>query len=419
MDSMSVLRSRVTARVLVVDDEPFMLKLLQLSLRQLGFTRTTTCDSGYRALHELDNPQGPPDLILLDLNMPKMDGVEFLRRLVERRYAGAVILVSGEDEQLLQSVERLVLEHRINSLGHLQKPFKPEALAARIETWAPAGGVGRQVKGTPYCVDDVRAAIANRQLVNYYQPVVAANSGELVSIESLVRWRHPEGRIVYPDQFIGVAEANGLIGDLTKIVLAAALAQATAWRDAGLALRMAVNVSVESLSRLGFPDLVTNYAAAAGVSPDSVVLEVTESRLIASPANTLDVLNRLRLKRFRLSIDDFGTGHSSLAQLRDIPFDQLKVDRSFVHGAATDAKLRAIIGASLTLGQQLNMEVVAEGVEDRADWDFIRHVGFNLAQGFFIAKPMPAEDLVGWLDDWKARLSRESLLSPPETLDQP
>jgi len=124
----------------------------------------------------------------------------------------------------------------------------------------------------------------------------------------------------------------------------------------------------------------------------------------------LDVLNRLQLKGFRLSIDDFGTGHSSLVQLRDIPFDELKIDRSFVHDAAIDPKLGAICGASLSLGQQLNMKVVAEGVENRADWDYLRRSACDLAQGYFIAKPMPAEDLLGWLVDWQKRLSGESLL---------
>jgi EAL domain-containing protein (putative c-di-GMP-specific phosphodiesterase class I) len=141
------------------------------------------------------------------------------------------------------------------------------------------------------------------------------------------------------------------------------------------------------------------------------VLEVTESRLMAKLVTGLDVLNRLRLKRFRLSIDDFGTGHSSLAQLRDIPFDELKVDRTFVHGAATDARLRAIYGASLGMGKELGMTVVAEGVEDRADWAFLRRTGCDLAQGYFIGKPMGAAELIGWLADWKLRLCDESLLA--------
>jgi EAL domain-containing protein (putative c-di-GMP-specific phosphodiesterase class I) len=215
---------------------------------------------------------------------------------------------------------------------------------------------------------------------------------------------------VFPDQFIGVAEAHGLIAQLTRTVLAAALAQRCAWCEQGLALQVAVNVSMQNLDSLAFPDMLASQAAAAGVSPQCVVLEVTESRLMDNLAVALDVLNRLRLKRFRLSIDDFGTGRSTFAQLANIPFDELKVDRSFVHGAATDAKLRAIYSASLALGKVLNMEVVAEGVEDRADWENLRETRCDLAQGYFIAKPMPATAMSAWLVDWKRRLQRESLL---------
>ena len=144
-----------------------------------------------------------------------------------------------------------------------------------------------------------------------------------------------------------------------------------------------------------------------------VVLEVTESRLMTDSRAPLEILARLRLRRFGLSIDDFGTGHSSLAQLRDIPFDELKVDRSFVHGAHADETMRAIYEASLGLAKQLNMDIVAEGVEDQADWDFLRRSGCHLAQGYFIAKPMTAADLSDWVDAWRGRLRDEDLIPMP------
>jgi EAL domain-containing protein (putative c-di-GMP-specific phosphodiesterase class I)/FixJ family two-component response regulator len=397
-------------RVIVFDDDPFMLGLVERVLAQLGIAQITTCDTPDLALRAMDHPRGPPDLILLDLNMPEMDGIEFLRHLVKRRYAGALILVSGEEESILQSVERLLRAHKLTSLGHLQKPFAREALAALIATWKPAMGDRREAKRTAFGRDAVRAALDNDEFVNYYQPVVSVATGNLVGVEALVRWRHPTAGLVFPDQFIGVAEADGLISELTLRVLAAALGQARSWKDAGLALTMAVNISTRDLASLDFPNTAFTCAAAAGVSPQSVVLEVTESRLLGQSDIALDVLNRLRLKRFRLSIDDFGTGHSSLAQLRDVPFDQLKVDRTFVHGAAVDATVRAIYGASLALGQSLHIEVVAEGVEDRADWDFVRRTRCDVAQGYFVARPMPAEELPDWLATWQTRLATESLL---------
>ena len=393
-------------RVLVLDDEPFMLKLLGHMLAAQGYTQVTTCDSGHVALDCIDSPNGAPDLILADLNMPQMDGIEFVRKLVERHYAGSLILVSGEDERVLQSAEKLVQAHRVTVLGRLHKPPTPKGLAALLKKWSPPSQAGPRAARKSYGADEVRAAITNGELVNYYQPKVAAATGKVVGVEALVRWRHPVDGMVLPDQFIGVAEEHGLIDDLTRVVLTSALAQLKAWLAAGLALRVAVNVSMDNLASLDFLDFVVGQAATAGVSPKHVVLEVTESRLMNDLRASLETLTRLRLKRFGLSIDDFGTGHSSLTQLHNIPFDELKVDQSFVHGAWSDATARAIYEASLNLAKQLHMDVVAEGVEDRADFNFVVRSGCQMAQGYFIAKPMPAADLRQWMEDWHERVEQ-------------
>ncbi len=396
-------------KILVLDDESFMLKLLTHMLAKLEFTLVTTCDSGRVALESFDSPNSSPDLILLDLNMPEMDGVEFVRHLVERHYNGSLILVSGEDERMLQTAEKLVRAHKISVLGHLHKPVKPKELAELLEKWTPLSPSRPRAANKIYGADEVRAAIANGEMVNYYQPKVVVATGEVAGVETLVRWRHPQDGMVFPDQFIGVTEAHGLIDDLTRVVLTGALAQAKVWQEAGLVLRVAVNVSMDNLVSLDFPDFVAGLAAKAGVPSQQVVLEVTESRLMQDTRASLETLTRLRLKRFWVSIDDFGTGHSSLAQLRDIPFDELKIDQSFVHGAWANETLRAMYDASLGLARQLGMEVVAEGVEDRDDWDLLHNTGCDLAQGYFIARPMAAADLPGWIQVWQVRVGEELL----------
>ena len=394
---------RLMVKILVLDDEPFMRKLLARMLTNQGFTSVTLCESGQAALDRVDGVDTRPNLILLDLNMPEMDGIEFVRHLVERNYTGSLILISGEDERMLQTVEKLVQAHKITVLGHIHKPVKPEALSALLEKWAPSSLDSPKAQKV-YGADEVRAAINNGELVNYYQPKVTVATGKVAGVETLVRWRHPVHGIVPPDQFIGVAEASGLIDDLTRVVLTSALAQAKAWQEAGLVLRVSVNVAMDSLASLDFLDFVTGLTAKTGVPPQQIVLEVTESQLMGDARIPLEILTRLRLKRFRLSIDDFGTGHSSLAQLRDIPFDELKIDQSFVHRAWTVDTLRAMYDASLALARQLGMEVVAEGVEDRDDWDLLLRTGCDLAQGAFISRPMPAEDLPGWMDVWQERV---------------
>ncbi|MDN5836381.1 MAG: EAL domain-containing response regulator [Nitrosospira sp.] len=409
---------RSAVKILVLDDESFMLKLLSRILSNLGFTSVILCDSGRAALDQIGGADGGPNLILLDLNMPEMDGIEFVRHLVGRHYTGSLILVSGEDERILQTAEKLVQAHKIPILGHLHKPVKPETLSALLETWtSPSVDRPRAAKKI-YGADELRAAIDRGELVNYYQPKVAVASGEVVGVETLVRWRHPVDGVVFPDQFIGLAEASGMIDDLTQAVFTEAVTQAKAWQQARLALRVAVNVSMDNLSSLNFLNFVAELVEKVGVAPQDMTLEVTESRLMQDTRAPLEILTRLRLKRFRLSIDDFGTGHSSLAQLRDIPFDELKIDQGFVHHAWTDETLRAMYDASLSLARQLGMEVVAEGVEDRNDWDHLHRTGCDLAQGVFMSRPMLAADLPGWIEGWRERVRNERLIQANNEMTQ-
>lgn len=402
---------RSAIKILILDDERFMLKLLARMLENLGFTSIVCCDNGRDALVQVENEATRPDLILLDLNMPGMDGIEFVRYLVERQFTGSLILVSGEDERMLRTAERLVQAHKIHMLGYLQKPVKPEAMLALLTQWAPPAPVKPLKAKKIYSAEEIRAAIKEGALINYYQPKVSVASGAVVGVEALVRWHHPNDGLVFPDQFISVAEAHGLINDLTRLVLSQAFTQAKNWQQAGFELRVSVNVSMDNLVSLDFQDLVVKLAADTGISPHKLVLEITESQLMGDMRVSLEILTRLRLKRFRLSIDDFGTGHSSLAQLRDIPFDELKIDQGFVHHAWKDETLRVIYDASLALAKQLNMEAVAEGVEDRDDWELLRRTGCDLAQGNFISKPLLADEIPDWIKVWLKRVQTELMVA--------
>lgn len=402
---------RSAIKILILDDDPFMLKLLAHMLANQGFTSVVCCDNGHDALLQVDNEATRPDLILLDLNMPGMDGIEFVRYLVERQFSGSLILVSGEDERMLRTAERLVQAHHLHMLGYLQKPVKADTLLTMLTQWAPPAPAKPFKARKIYSAEEIRTAIEQDALINYYQPKVSVSSGAVIGVETLVRWRHPVDGLVFPDQFIGVAEEHGLINDLTRLVLSKAFVQANHWQQAGYELLVAVNVSMDNLASLDFQDLVVELATKAKISPRKVVLEVTESQLMGDMRVSLEILTRLRLKRFHLSIDDFGTGHSSLAQLRDIPFDELKIDQGFVHRAWKDETLRVIYDTSLALAKQLNMEAVAEGVEDRDDWDLLRRTGCDLAQGNFISKPLLAEEIPHWIETWINRVQTELIVA--------
>lgn len=388
--------------ILLIDDEPFALKLLERQLANLGFEGVIPCEHAHEALAALESGVKTIDLVFCDLLMPQMDGVEIVRHLARIGYAEGLVLVSGEDGRILQAAEKLAKAHNLNVLGALHKPVSPEQLQHILDGKPRRVARAHRAVRKIYEPDELRRAIAGGELVNYYQPKVTLATGTVAGVETLVRWQHPRDGVVFPDQFIAMAEEHGLIDQLTRAVLTGALRQARLWQDASLSLHVAVNVSMDNLAALEFPDFVAREVGKAGVPLTSLVLEVTESRLMKGLLMPLDILARLRLKRIGLSIDDFGIGHSSLAQLRDIPFDELKVDRGFVHGAWRDASLRAIFEASLGMARRLGMKTVAEGVEDQADWDFVRAAGCDLAQGYFIAKPMPGADLAGWMADWHA-----------------
>lgn len=390
-------------KVLVLDDEPFVLKLLQHMLMQVGVSEVTTLGNGHDVLRQLSDPANHPDVIVCDLVMPEMDGIEFVRELVSLRFVGSLILMSGEDERVLQTAEKLVDAHRFGVLGHLRKPFTLVDLERVLDRWTAEGPAACEPARKTYDADQVREAITRGELINHYQPKVHVATGRFVGVEALVRWQHPVDGLVMPAQFVGLAEEHLLIDDLTRSVLVRALEDTRQWHLAALRVQVAVNVSMDNLSSLSFPDFVAAHVAEATLAPSDLVLEVTESRLMRDPIAPLEILTRLRLKGFQLSIDDFGTGHSSLAQLRDIPFDQLKIDRSFVHRAWTDRTARAMYDASMNVARQMGMEAVAEGVEDLQDWRFVRDSGCDLAQGYFISKPLPATAIPGWVAEWRTR----------------
>lgn len=390
--------------VLFIDDDRVILRIVKELLGQLGIERVHCIESGRAALDWLDAQSTVPNLLVCDLNMPDLDGIELLRQLRTRRYSGCIAITTGEDERILQTALQLVRAQGMRCAGSLRKPIVREAIsrlideAARLDALRP-----RRTERKSYDVTALATAIRDGQIFNVYQPQVRPSDLSFVAVEALVRWAHPTDGTVFPDQFITLAEENGLIDDLAWAVIRSALDDLRRWRESGMPLRVAVNVSMENLRSVAFPDRLMSLAQELGVPIEGISLEITESRLMSDPVATLDILARLRLRHVRLSIDDFGTGHSSLAQLRDVPFDELKIDRGFIQAAWRSQTNRAIVEASLGMAQRLSVETVAEGVEDAQDWEFVRSAGCDLVQGYFVARPMLAGRIPEWLEEWRGR----------------
>jgi diguanylate cyclase (GGDEF)-like protein len=244
---------------------------------------------------------------------------------------------------------------------------------------------------------DLRHAIGNDELFLHYQPKVRARTGEVHSMEALVRWRHPTRGIVAPDMFIPSAETTGVIHPLTAEVLRQALLQARTWHERGWAIPVAVNVSAASLHDLGFPGQVRRQLEATGVPASMLTIELTESALMTDPARARAILEDLSSMGVSLSIDDFGTGYSSMAYLKALPVRELKIDRSFITGMATEASDVVLVQSAVDLGHNLGLHVVAEGVEDAETMATLRDMGCDLIQGYFIHRPGSAADIEEWL----------------------
>ncbi len=246
-------------------------------------------------------------------------------------------------------------------------------------------------------IAQLRRAIESDELRLHYQPKVDLATGVTTGVEALVRWQHPQLGTVPPAEFIGVAEQGGLIRPLTRWVVNRAAAQCREWLDAGIDLKVAVNISAKNLEDVGFEEYVVSTLAFHNVPTSSMQLELTESSLMESHHDAAEILKRLRAHGLQLSIDDFGTGYSSMMHLRALPFNELKIDRSFVFGLENSEEAQEIVRFITELGHHLRMSVVAEGVEEAAGFEVLKRVGCDLAQGYYMSKPLPPEDLVTWL----------------------
>ncbi|MET0342102.1 MAG: EAL domain-containing response regulator [Polyangiales bacterium] len=385
-------------RVLVVDDDELMLDLAITALEELGFRHIASAQSGIDGLLKLEERKC--DVVLCDLNMPGMDGVEFLRHLSARNYEGAIVLMSGEDTRILRTAESLAKAHGLNVLGAVEKPISPESLSMLTSVTKSSRRPSSPTQLT-ISTDELREAIANDEISVYFQPKLRVDDGVVSGVETLARWKHAEYGYVPPSLFIALAERDGLIDEVTRAILGKALREAGRWRKAGYDLSIAINVSTQTVGRLDLPEFVERTARECGVEPSRVMVEVTETQLMRDLTRSLDTLTRLRLRRIGLSIDDFGTGYSSLEQLQRVPFVELKIDRAFVDGASHDAAARAILESSIDLAKKLGLVTVAEGVEHREDYMLLKQLGCDLVQGWLFAPAMPAEALLPWIDGRK------------------
>lgn len=390
-------------RLLILDDDAAVGMTIAAIAATLGFETRATLNAT-EFFHELT--AWNPTHVALDLVLPEVDGVEVMRRLGAIQAQVAIVITSGVGSRVLDAAYRLATEQGLHVLGAIAKPFLPEELrrlltchvtslsSAARAAQSPALGVTPEV---------LEAALAQHQFQVWYQPKIACQTGRLAGFEALARWQHPELGWVLPDCFITLAEECGAIDPLTEQIFTQAL-HWFAHHCTSPEELLSLNISAKSLSDILFADRIADLCQAQGVRPEQVILEVTETSAMSDPVASLDVLTRFRIKGLSLSIDDFGVGYSSLIQLARLPFSELKIDKMFVTTAMQSAESRTIIKAIIGLGHGLGLRVTAEGVEDRQTLEFLQAVGCDSAQGYFIARPLAAAQVLAW-----QRLPRQQL----------
>jgi EAL domain-containing protein (putative c-di-GMP-specific phosphodiesterase class I)/CheY-like chemotaxis protein len=403
------------SNILAIDDDSDICELISATAEANGLHCTATTD----ATVFFDALTAETSLIVLDLMMPGIDGVELLRLLGQRKCKVDIVLISGVGKRIIETAEELAHAHGLSTVGHLQKPFRVADLEEILKKHAQSIAKPLPRPRSSIAVDDtdLRKAIERDEFVLHYQPQIDMVTGNVTGLEALVRWKHPERGLIFPDDFIPRLEGLGLIDELSWLVFNRGLAEISRFADKnGVTPMLSVNVSALSLNDLKFPDTMAALIAAHGLSPERIVLEITESGLIQNLTHTLDVLARLRMKQMQLSIDDFGTGYSMMQQLRNIPATELKIDKSFVGNMHNTESDRVMVEKTIEIGHELGMKVVAEGVETEAQLDFLRVNGCDIAQGYFFSRPLPVDDLLNWLANYPMAQSSQPQRRSPEPI---
>lgn len=385
-------------RLLVLDDDPRMCDYLAAIGRRAGWQVETATDGTAfaRLLATLR-----PDAVFLDLRLGETDGIEILRSLATRSYSGAVVLLSGFNDRVLDAARAIGAGFGLRIADALEKPVRATTVRDVLGKLGPAPTSGAQPRRLREAGDidlaEITRARAAGEMVLHYQPIVGTRDRALVGVEALLRWRHPVWGNIPPDKFIAIVEEDGAAMDaLTTWTIEQALSARRPLDEAGLRVPIGVNISGQCLRHMDFPDVVARLVTEAGHAPSALSLEITESIAMVGSAQTADILTRLRLRGFDVAIDDLGAGFASLQALLHVPFSYLKIDKSFVAGITTSRDSLSIVRAIAEMARGMNMRSVAEGVETEEVAAILRELGIDALQGALLSMPLGLEALVRW-----------------------
>lgn len=387
-------------KLLVVDDDQDYQDYIGVILQDLGFESVTHAYSSQGALDKVK--ENHYDAILTDLVMPEVDGVQLLRMLSENNFLGKVLIISSTGTKLMQSIYRLARIYNLNIVGSLDKAdLHNGKIKEYLDKTASFERNHSQFTRAQFKEWELRQAIANDELCLHYQPKVCSKTLTIQGVEALVRWNNPELGLIQPKDFISRIERFQLSEQLCQWVIQQALHDLSIFDSQIPNLSVSINLSVLALYQLNLTARTLQACEKYAIQPNRVTFEITESQVLEKASAPLETLTRLSLNGFKLSIDDFGTGYSSLEQLNRLPFDELKVDQCFVQESYESEDARIIIENCVQLAKNLQLNVVAEGVETKEMLSLVQDLGCDQIQGHFIAKPMDRLSMLQWVSEYR------------------
>ena len=392
--------------VLVVDDSNVQRNHVMNMCLEQGVDNVVGAINGVDAIDKLSEEKF--DLVFIDLEMPIMDGVELSRKIAKNKLAPSVIILSSKDPSLISSIGTMAESDGLTVLGTFKKPMQINDLVNslnRLKTHTNSNETHKIYNRL--VIDDLISGIKEQQITLFYQPKLTCKGLLLKGVEALARWNHPKLGFVSPVEFITAAEEFGIISELTHYLFDIALKQKVQWRDHGINFHLAFNLSPLSLADNDLAEKISSQVALHNIEPKEIVLEVTENAICGEISTAIETLAKLRLKGFKLAIDDYGTGFANAQQLSRVPATELKLDRILVDNVATRPQQLAILKSTVNLAKDLGLTTVAEGVENFDDFKLLFQLNVDLIQGYYFAKPMPPEKLIHWLQVDLAKIRQD------------
>jgi EAL domain-containing protein (putative c-di-GMP-specific phosphodiesterase class I)/CheY-like chemotaxis protein len=382
--------------VLVIDDHRFQRSVLARMLRAMGIANVLEAEDGGGALALVRTHRDSLMLIITDVDMPEMDGLEFLRRLAEEAPRTAVAIHSALDRALLKSIEVMAAAYGVDLIGVIEKPVTEQTLQAVVQRAVERTSSPKKIVADAD-EEQIATALKQHEFEPWFQPKVDLRSGRVSGAEVLVRWCRLHADPLPPDRFISMVRESGVMRSLTLAVAARSAQYLGQVGPRGKDFTLSLNVCPTLLDDPEFAGSLARALLGAGATPEEVVLEITESAAARNEGAALENLARLRMRGFELSIDDFGTGHSSLAKLVRTPFSEVKIDRDFVIRLTTEPAARTLVESIISIARRLGLRTVAEGIETEEQRELLVDLNCDMGQGYLFARPMAASDWLQWM----------------------